>query len=160
MDLALVQLTQWFEDGHFMSVKNTDVKKLPKLNQEAYGYVVEDESDASSDTLSNHSAGHTSSKFSRAFTGNLSGKVKKWPIEIAKDNSEIKISEDPKGASDVKEDNKEAYTIEKEYTQKQVWRLFMSRISRIDSCLLESFLSAITEFDTVRKLKKSLKKKN
>jgi hypothetical protein len=74
---SAVQLTQCFEDGHFMNVRTTDAKKFPLLETELFGSIVEDELNASSDE---GSLGYTrksndfrSSKFSRGFTGNFSG---------------------------------------------------------------------------------------
>jgi hypothetical protein len=61
-------------------VKTQDIKKLPQLDQEMYGFVVEDESEDESnfeddDDASHHSNEFRSSRYSRAHTGNLSGNI-------------------------------------------------------------------------------------
>jgi hypothetical protein len=110
---SAVQLTQCFEDGHFMNVKTTDAKKLPLLETELFGTVVEDESNASSNEGSfgytRKSNDFRSSKISRGFTGNFS--------EMMRQNTESKQGEEKD--EEKKEDNGEIYKIEKEYTQKQ-----------------------------------------
>jgi hypothetical protein len=45
----LIQLTHLYEDGYFVNVREQDAKKLPKLSEEVYGYVDEDEDKDKSD---------------------------------------------------------------------------------------------------------------
>ncbi|CAI2384813.1 unnamed protein product [Moneuplotes crassus] len=112
---SVAQLTQCFENGTFVNVKNIEAKKLPTLEEEIYGYVDEDESEDSSDDedgKSGHSQEFGTTNASRGFTGNLS-EIAKADTKNSKAISEM-VNDDGKEVA-----QNEEYKIDREYTQKQ-----------------------------------------